>query len=82
MTVVTGDNNIGLGVPSNSLSMFYQLVLPTVRRATETYRVHLVAGNKVSAPFVLTSVNLPKVNMMSHNLLRYYSCQGNNSRTK
>jgi len=69
-------------VPSNSLSMFYQLVLPMVRRATETYRVHLVAGNKVSAPFVLTSVNLPKVNMMSHNSLRYYSCQGNNSRTK
>lgn len=73
---------MSLGVPSNSLSMFYQLVLPTVRRAIETYRVHLVAGNKVSAPFVLTSVNLPKVNMMSHNSLRYYSCQGNNSRTK
>ena len=77
MTAVTGDNNMSLGVPLNSLSMFYQLVLPTVRRAAETYRVHLVAGNKVSAPFVLTSVN-----MMSHNSLRYYSCQGNNSRTK
>ena len=83
MTAVTGDNNMSLGVPSNSLSMFYQLVLlPTVRRATETYRVHLVAGNKVSASFVLSSVNLPKINMMSHNSLRYYSCQGNNSKTK
>jgi len=82
MTVVTGDNNIGLGVPSNSLSMFYQLVVPTAWRATETYWVHLVAGNKVSAPFVFTSVGLPKTNMMSYDLLRYYSCQGDNSGTK
>jgi hypothetical protein len=82
MTAVTGDNNMSLGVPSNSLSMFYQLVLPTVRRATEAYQVHLVAGNKVNAPFVLTSVDLLKVNMMSHNSLRYCSCQGDNNKTK
>lgn len=73
---------MGLDVPSNSLSMLYQLALPTVRRAIETYQVHLVTGNNVSVPFVLTAVDLLIVNTVSNYFFRYYSCQGNDSITK
>lgn len=82
MTAVTGDVNMDLGVPSNSVSMFHQLDLPTVRRAGEAYQLHLVTGNRVSAPFVFATVNLSKINMISCSIARYYCCQGDNSKTK
>ena len=69
-------------MPSNSVSMFHQLYLPTVRRTAEAYQVHWVTGNRVRALFVFAIVNSSEINMIFRSTARYYSCQGDNSKTK